>query len=111
MSYIRTENGIYEVEKNELGDLVKIDGGFIMLDDVKDKIIKEADNLSELCDEFVCIPNDSKPYRPYLIYGVDIKQFYVANKHTNFEVYGAIWCKWGLKYVAKMNENGDLELL
>ena len=26
-------------------------------------------------------------------------------------VYGAIWTEWGLKYVSKMNEKGELELI
>ena len=27
------------------------------------------------------------------------------------KIYGAIWTEWGLKYIAKMNSKGELELL
>jgi hypothetical protein len=38
---------------------------------------------------------------------------YEENPNYQFEgcLYAAIWTKWGLKYVAKMNEKGEFELL
>ena len=67
--------------------------------------IKQSENLEELCDRFV-----AKTY--------DITQYWVeqrlecAKMYCGVEIiYGAIWTEWGLKYVAKMNENGELELI
>ena len=108
MKYIRTSDGaIYEmVNDNTIvfcGQEIKV-----TLTDSNHRI---ADSIEELCDEFVVIQKDSKPYRPSLIYGVDIKKFYIENKHNNCEVYGAIWTQLGLFYQAKMNEKGEWELL
>ena len=36
---------------------------------------------------------------------------YLDIKNSCKEVYGAIWTDTGLKYIAKMNEKGELELL
>lgn len=66
MSYIRTKNGIYEVIKNELGECIKIDGGFILLDDIRliEQNIREADTIEELCDGFIGITTKEYPNRP-----------------------------------------------
>ena len=51
--YIRTKNGIYEVIKNELGECIKIDGGFIMLEDIRpiEQNIREANTIEELIQD------------------------------------------------------------
>lgn len=64
-------------------------------------IVKQAEKIEDLCDEFVV---------------KDIKYAYITvNKpwklFSNCIVYGAIWTDKGLIYVAKMNENGEWELL
>ena len=86
--------------------------------------LKQADTIEELCDEFVAIQKNSKE-SPYII---DIyyseyhkkKIVYISEETSdlffdNFikenEIYGAIWTKKGLIYVAKMNEKGELELI
>jgi hypothetical protein len=61
-----------------------------------------------LCDEFVIIDEDNEPN---ITQGRDIhhcRRIWVIN---NCLIYGAIWTEWGLKYVARMNEKGELELL
>ena len=35
----------------------------------------------------------------------------IDEKYKDIKLYGAIWTEWGLKYVAKMNDQGKLELL
>lgn len=107
MSYIRTKDGIYEVIKNELGECIKIDGGFIMLDDIKDKIIKEADTIEELCDEFLIMDNGRC---------MEIFSNYDNLKNSGWyrsdiDIYGAIYTDKGLIYVAKMNNEGKLVLI
>lgn len=67
---------------------------------------KQADNLAELCDEFVyCYRNDM----PILVNEEQIKQIILVGRIQ--DVRGAIWTDKGLIYVAKMNEKGELELI
>ena len=68
-------------------------------------IIKQADNIEELCDEFVC--------ERYLANGFNLKgavSYFRALRRIG-NIYGAIWTYKGLIYVAKMNEKEELELL
>ena len=111
MKYIRTKNGIYEVVEDnnkEWGKqiVVKFPKNLNMkLADVKDQILKQSDNIEELCDEFVVV-NNTCFNMPQLL-GTEIDKDYY--KHE--EVYGAIWTDKGLIYVAKMNDKGELELI
>ena len=94
MRYIRTKDGCILEKGNVLHNISKAYG-------VKD--IKEADTIEELCDEFV-------------IKDVNEKYAYIREErpdilYQNCEIYGAIWTDKGLIYVAKMNEEGELELL
>ena len=82
------------------------------------KIIKQAETIEELCDEFVIKVDNEYLHAKY--YRID-KTFYIYNTDEevslneclrfNYIIYGAIWTEWGLKYVAKMNAEGNLELL
>ena len=107
MKYIRTANGIYDIETAPI----------VYVDDVKcveflagkftsryEKIIQESDTIEELCDEFVyyhhLLTTEEKQNKDYL------NTLYMFN-----DVYGAIWTDKGLIYVAKMNEKGELELI
>lgn len=86
-------------------------------------IIKQADTIEELCDEFRGV------WTNYCEDGKDAHEEYHYDKEKNvfyddfeelthkaaiekFDIfYGAIWTDKGLVYVAKMNEKGELELL
>lgn len=61
--------------------------------------IKQGDTIEELCDCFVdyCEEEDS--------------HFVSTAIQGNHEIYGAIWTDKGLIYVAKMNGEGEFELL
>lgn len=111
--YIRIKDGYIFKAKEDLGKyvvVVDINGDQIELTAITDQsnILKESNNLEELCDEFVVCHN-----------GKTICQFarnvwgYEQIKYlgTSNDFYGAIWTDKGLIYVAKMNEKGDLELL
>ena len=104
MKYIRTKDGRILKGSNY---------GFGVGMPYKNYDVKVADTIEELCDEFV-------------IYDADIKRCHILDKGfyhrfdkeskkalhiANRYIYGAIWTEWGLKYVAKMNERGELELL
>ena len=65
------------------------------------EIIKQADAIKELCDEFVMI-SDGK-------HKLDIGCHSYGDE--KIQIYGAIWTDKGLIYVAKMNKKGELELL
>lgn len=102
MKYIRTKDGIYEkanqtIYKNE--ELEYIDGYELV------KIIKQADTIEELCDEFVSV------YGKYQDHWDNLEECLRLCWDGPAEIYGAIWTDRGLIYVAKMNEKGELELL
>jgi len=100
MKYIRTKDGIFEKSKliyafNENEEYLT------------KEIIKQADTIEELCDEFVLIRNDkiySNPNWQDFMDGIICPRI-------NDKIFGAIWTDKGLIYVAKMNANGQLELL
>ena len=105
--YIRTKNRIYEVESTLR------DNGFVKGYNVgemafirKDQVIKQAETIEELCDEFVGVDKTCQNGHQ-LLRAIPYK---CAN-FWNGGVYGAIWTSKGLIYVAKMNESGCLELI
>lgn len=120
MKYIRTKEGIYEVVgfDNECiipSKLVKVktNGRERITHCCDTDIIKEADTIEELCDEFVIEYRDGSKFisihdntDKFLIEHKDeIESGYIKN------VYGAIWTSKGLIYVAKMNSEGKLVLI
>ena len=134
MKYIRTKDGeLFEVEnqnawccmflkpkhakmlvsvnenENEMRDLVIKRS--IGRKHWKTEILKSADTIEELCDDFVVVDkNKLIEHRCW-----SHLEWAIANcKRNNIDIstiYGAIWTEWGLKYVAKMNSEGELELL
>ena len=78
------------------------DNGF----DFEGYIVKQADTIEELCDEFV-IWTENKKAKELANY--DVAKVFMRN--YNVIIYGAIWTDKGLIYVAKMNDKGELELL
>lgn len=76
----------------------------------KNEIVDEANNIEELCDEFIVVSDNcekpiisASPFNELQLYAKGRKKYAIC--------YGAIWTEWGLKYVAKMNSKGELELL
>lgn len=122
MKYIRTKNGIYEVVKNELGECIKIDGGFVMLEDVRliEQNIRESNTIAELIDAYVFVSKSGETHYVYfksydmgvcLGSRIDNDEKFKNHLLENGTVYGAIWTDKGLIYVAKMNEKGELCLI
>ena len=111
--YIRAKNNIYKVEST-LRDNSIVKGynvgemGFIR----KDQVIKQSENLEELCDKFVgYFEIFNRSY--YYIHENSYDEF-KSNAQMlgfNYSAYGAIWTSKGLIFVAKMNNKGDLELI
>jgi hypothetical protein len=106
--YVRTKDGVYST----LHLTSK------MLEHYKADIINQAETIEELCDEFVLIEHYSDREDIHHHYR-DKKSFiedYIGYEHIDivlrcYTIYGCIWTDKGLIYVAKMNENGELELI
>ena len=103
MKYVRTTSGIYEVS---------FGWGVAHLFEKQAR----ADTIEELCDELVL--QDSDTNFCFVMNANHIKdiqdnwQNLMNNEYLkNHIIYGAIWTEWGLKYVAKMNKEGELELI
>ena len=97
MKYIRTKDEIYEInwfDADNFGD----EKGDIHSNC---EIINEADTIEELCDEFVFEET----------YPSGLKRHIITEDVAVGTQFGAIWTDKGLIYVAKMNDNGELELL
>lgn len=118
MKYIRTKDGRITTLKNEL---VKECGIWVL--GGKNNILKQADTIEELCDEFDWKWNGKEfPYSTvrqhsrYSGYG-DLKRAireeenYEKYLNFDYQIFGAIWTDKGLIYVAKMNEKEEMELL
>lgn len=105
MRYIRTKNGIYDLDKSIWYEFTgrKVRMPYCEEYEKQPGLCKTADTIKELCDEFVGI-NDGKPQMLRFVP-------YACAQYWNGGVYGAIWTDKGLIYVAKMNEKGELELL
>lgn len=107
MSYIRTKDGIYEVIKNDFGVCIKIDCMFILLDDIKDKIIKEADTIWELCDGFY-IDDGSGDFKKENIFEtiLEFENLYHKKRISDTYAigYGFIKTDKGLIFVSKLKE-------
>ena len=118
MKYIRTKDGISTLDHLK---------GFRMLEKPyqdyyswlceNNLVIKQSNNIEELCDEFVIhYKGRNNNFYEYTHYDCEnvLLSFEKAKKEFKREtddLFGAIWTDKGLIYVAKMNEQGELELL
>ena len=114
--YIRTKDGrIAEVKENmaikrcseNVLRLVYKDNRSICVLTGNDDIIKQADTIEELCDRFVVMDKETKEV-------MNIVSFLAYAKlwsYCKYNIYGAVWCECGLKYVAKLDDKGELELI
>lgn len=111
MKYIRTKDAIYKVRKPALDEYLWEDSTYVYKHEhIKNsEIIKQADTIDDLCDEFVVVREKQKPITFTNLEQVQLNRGTYG--FSNSIVYGAIWTDKGLIYVAKMNESGCLELL
>ena len=116
MRYIRTKEGkIFENHDNLQiinNALCYMQNGKVWL--ILGEVLKQADTIEELCDEFLLI--DEKYKHDFFIdhYYDEIIDIYNDEKERVYrqrKLFGAIWTDKGLIYVAKMNSKGELELL
>ena len=103
--YIRTKDGVYEVEQSQLEDDEEVvNCEYCQIS--KLEIKRKSEKLEELCDEFVVWLDDNNCHFTTTNY-----LYIYQNRDKAKATFGAIWCEWGLKYVAKMNDKGELELI
>ena len=130
MKYIRTKDGIFEVANERTITEFQVIDHLHNRAFLKDEILAQADTIEELCDEFVYIKDGV--VNQYLT--IDFKHkredeyCSLRNKLTangiaettkgiskyeleKGELKFAIWTDKGLIYVAKLNKNGELELI
>ena len=109
--YIRTKDGVYKISKELNNGTYLVKGKWHI---EKDKIISQSENLEELCDNIV--------YNGYLYQNEIVNNELVEDSFEGLTlpidedmikqgIYGAIWTSKGLIYVAKMNDEGELELI
>lgn len=122
MKYIRTKNGrVFEIieSDDETGTFVITNHKeTYTLSYYNENIYKEADTIEKLCDEFVwdedlCYINFKNKTLELKGDDYTFDLVYCLKKH---DIYGAIWLKLPngaprLEPVAKLNEEGELELL
>ena len=102
MKYIRTNDGIYEiVEDLYFGRFLLNNKKIVSL---SDSDVKQADTIEELCDEFVC--------RDLYYYKLSKKIIDMLDNKDKTKIYGAIWTKKGLIFIAKLKgilPNGKID--
>ena len=74
---------------------------------LKYQVIKQSENLEELCDRFVVMDKETKEVMNI----VSFLEYAKLWSSCKYNIYGAVWCEWGLKYVARINDKCELELI
>ena len=105
--YIRTKNGIYKVESETCLKKAYLIDRYEEDVILKEHVIKQADTIEELCDRFVVMDKETKEVMD-IVYFLEYAKLWSSYKYN---IYGAIWTSKGLIFVAKMNDEGDLELI
>ena len=78
----------------------------------KKEIVKESENIEDLCDKFIIIDKKTRiPDERFEIQFTSLKEAKKRYAKAIDILVGAIWTHKGLKYVAQMNNKGELELL
>ena len=112
MKYIRTEYGhIYEYVEIRIYPSQYHKFGLYRhnLNSEYELIIAQSDTIEELCDCYVgIIDNQHSIIENLTLKGIRVNLM-ASGKQA--DIYGAIWTDKGLIYVAKLNENGKLELI
>jgi len=118
MKYIKTKNGIYEVKHDEKSFIYKGSNMIAIYDpkvyqvrDIcKDEIIKESDNIKDLCDRFIVYVEDIDLYEIYDYYD-EAYTYYDDMDYLEHpcKLYGVLETDKGLIYAAKLNDERDLK--
>lgn len=116
MKYIRTEKGVFEVERLKPGMVTRVvcKGGYETFY-TDQHIIKKSNNLKDLCDCFVYdIPNLISKRVPDLMALINDQKTLNARMECLIGeplLYGLIKTEHGYIYVAKGKDKNSLELM
>lgn len=108
--YIRTNEGhIYEYIEQRIHTSQYTKFGLYRhnLNSEYEQIIAQVETIEELCDRFVRVIDDGTHIILSIKEGIKDTTL-IKMKHID---YGAIWTSKGLIYVAKLNKDGELELI
>ena len=110
--YIRVKDGVYG--PLDCSDFILKKGTFF-----GDKILKQSKELEDLFDEYRAVKKEIKSVNDYepcftassgLKFLFDLFEIYEQDRN-NYNIYAGIWTPGGMKYVAKLNEKDNWELL
>ena len=116
--YIRTEDGVYLVDEERETYFIKLSKNGFENYVPREKVIKTADTIDELCDGFYndILGDGYFNFDSLYIYN-DFESFkddwlgYRTHDNWEGDGYGFIKTPKGLIYVVKMNDKGELELI
>ena len=100
--YIRTKNLIFKVESETCNKQAYFVGDYGVI--LKEQVIKQSENIEELCDRFVVMDKETKE----VVNIVSFLEYAKLWAYCKYNIYGAIWTEWGLKYVVKLDDKGKL---
>ena len=107
--YVRTKNRIYQVESETFDKKGYFIGDYDII--LKDQVINQSENLFELIDEFVVIRDSTKINQLVRTDDINYLKEMMKEDKRIVEVKGAVWTDFGLKYVARLTEDGGVELI
>lgn len=112
--YIRTKDDeLYKYVRDFDEYIIVTIGGMQATSIKKDNILKEADSIEELCDNFLVEYTNGEHTMFHDFY--HLKRHYELYSQPYHNVSGRYGCIWvvgkGLIYVAKMNNEGELEVM
>ena len=114
MKYIRTKDDeLYKYVRDFDEYIIATKNGSSGESIKKDNILKQADSIEELCDNFMVeYTNGEHMMFPAFYHLKRHHELYSQDYHNVAGRYGCIWVVGkGLIYVAKLNKEGVLELI
>ena len=126
--YIRTKDGVYEVlSEYEPPEYTTLISNPVKAFDVKvttrtsngssirivygSEVISQSESIEELCDEFVVIRDSTKINQLVRTDDINYLKEMMKEDKRIIAIKGAIWTDFGLKYVARLTEDGGVELI
>lgn len=107
--YIKTKNKVYQVESETYDKQGYYIGDYDVI--LKEQVINQSENLFELIDEFVVIRDNTKINQLVRTDNIEYLKEMIKEDKRIIAVKGAVWTDFGLKYVAKLDDKGELELI
>lgn len=108
--YVRTKSRVYKLADLKDGKAL-VWRGYELACIREKSILKKAGSVAELCDEYVVRYAKRSGGRSFVSRCGDPKKVAMLHHIEDCDICGAIWTEKGLIIVAKMNKEGDLELL